>query len=73
MQKKSFLNLSGRSAAEAVLRRPSTLTWDDLTGIDRPYAVMAQMLALRHGYFIDVRQILPEVAWGSKCSFGPNG
>lgn len=68
-----FWTFAAGALRKTVLRRPSTLTWDDLTGIDRPYAVMAQMLALRHGYFIDVRQILPEAAWGSTCSFGPNG
>ena len=39
--------------------------WVNLTGIDRAFAAMAQMVAFRHNYKVSQYQLLPEAGWGS--------
>lgn len=47
--------------------------WIKLTEIDRAFAGMAQIVALRHNYKVSQYQLLPEAGWGFDCGFDPNG
>lgn len=53
--------------------KTSNVTWSRLAALDRPFAVMAQILAQRHGYVLPKEDVLPEAAFGFSCGFdGPD-
>lgn len=51
--------------SRAVLLSTAQENWVKLTGIDRAFAAMAQMVAFRHNYGVSKYQLLPEAGWGS--------
>eukprot|EP00435_Cladocopium_sp_Y103_P000058 s1588_g1.t1 len=70
---KEVMNEVGEKVNSNHTNKTANVTWSRLAALDRPFAVMAQVLAQRHGYVLPKEDILPEAAFGFSCGFdGPD-